>query len=74
MLNKASHPVIKLRKVKHRNLQNLLNFMYQGEENVNEENFLEIAEDFNVRGPCERNTEGFKYFTSQTFIFKGRKY
>ena len=57
MLNKASHPVIKLRKVKHRNLQNLLNFMYQGEENVNEENppcFLEIAENLNVSGKKDR--------------------
>ena len=49
MLNKSSHPVIKLRKVKHRNLQNLLSSMYQREENVNEE-------DLNVRGLCERNT------------------
>ena len=45
-LNQAPHPVIYLRKVKYRNLQNLLNFMYQGEANVSEEDlpsFLEIA-------------------------------
>merc|ERR1719482_1617538 len=52
-LNLTSHPVIYLRRVNYRNLQNLLNFMYQGEANVAEEDlssFLEIAEDLNVRG------------------------
>ena len=37
--------------------------MYQGDANVNEQNlpsFLEIAEDLNVRGFYERNTDGFK--------------
>ena len=61
--NQTPHPVIYLRKVKYRYLQNLLNFMYQGEENVAEEdlnNFLEIAEDLNLRGLCERNLDSYK--------------
>ena len=59
-LNQTFHPVIYLRKVKYRDLQNLLNFMYQGEANVSEEdlnNFLEIAEDLNMRGLSEKNTD-----------------
>merc|ERR1719508_679438 len=62
-VNQTPHPVIYLRKVKYRDLQNLLNFMYQGEANVAEEdlnNFLEIAEDLNVRGLCERNLDSYK--------------
>ena len=49
-LNKAFHPVIYLRKVKYRDLQNLLNFIHQGEANVSEEdlnNFPEIADTLN---------------------------
>ena len=56
-LNQTFHPVIYLRKVKYRDLQNLLNFMYQGEANVSEEdlnNFLEIAVDLNIRGLGEK--------------------
>ena len=62
-LNQTPHPVIYLRKVKYKDLQNLLNFMYQGEVNVAEEdlpNFLEIAEDLNVRGLSEKNTNSYK--------------
>ena len=57
-LNQTPHPVIYLRRVKYKDLQNLLNFMYQGEANVSEEDFpsfLEIAEDLNIRGLCEGN-------------------
>ena len=62
-LNQTPHPVVYLRRVKYRDLQNFLNFMYQGEANVAEEDlssFLEIAEDLNVRGLCKRNTEGYQ--------------
>merc|ERR1719186_874613 len=56
--NQSSNQVIYLRKVKYRDLQNLVNFMYQGEVNVAEKDlssFLEVAEDLNVRGLSERN-------------------
>ena len=33
-LNQNPHPLIYLRRVKYKDLQNLLNFMYQGEVNV----------------------------------------
>ena len=58
-LNQTLHPIIYLRKVSYRNLQNLLDFMYQGEVNVAEEDlsiFLEFAEDLNVCGLSEGNT------------------
>ena len=51
-LNQNPHPVIYLRKVKYKNLQSLLNFMYQGEVNIVEEdlpNFLEVAEDLKLK-------------------------
>ena len=58
--NQNPHSLIYLRRVRYRDLQNLLNFMYQGEVNVAKEDlasFLEVAEDLDVRGLSERNAE-----------------
>merc|ERR1719508_22721 len=58
-LNQNPHPIIFLRRVKYEDFQNLLNFIYQGEVTVAEENlsrFLEIAEDLKVKGLSERNS------------------
>jgi len=58
----SPHPFIYLRRVKYKDLQNLLTFMYQGEVNVPEENltgFLEVAEDLNIRGLSKGNMEVF---------------
>ena len=55
-MNQNPHPLIYLRRVKYKDLQNLINFMYQGEVNVAKEDlssFLEVAEDLNIRGPSE---------------------
>ena len=63
-LNQNTYPLIYLRKVKYRYLQNLLTFMYQGEVNVAEEDlhsFLEVAEDLQVKGLSERNKEGYSF-------------
>ena len=57
-LNLAPHPVIYLRRVINRNIQNLLNFMYVAEEDL--PSFHEIAEDLNVRDLCERNKKEFE--------------
>ena len=60
-LNQNPHPLIYLRRVKYKDLQNLLTFMYQGEVNVAEEDlpdFLELAEDLLIRGLSERNKKG----------------
>ena len=60
-LHQNPHPLIYLRKVKYINLQNLITFMYQGEVDVTKEDlpsFLEAAEDLNIRGLSEANTEG----------------
>jgi len=57
-LNQNPHPLIYLRRVRYIDLQNLLNFMYQGEVNVAEEDlarFLEVSEDLNIKGLSERN-------------------
>ena len=59
--HQTPHPLIYLRKVTYRNLCNLLNFMYQGQVDVAEEDlgsFLEVAEDLNVRGLSNENMEG----------------
>ena len=57
-LNLAPHPVIYLKRVINRNIQNLLNFMYVAEEDL--PSFHEIAEDLNVRDICERNKKEFE--------------
>ena len=60
-LNQNPHPLIYLRKIKYKDLQNLLTFMYQGKVNVDEEDlpsFLEMAEDLLIRGLSEGNQEG----------------
>merc|ERR1712096_423011 len=60
-LHQNPHPLIYLRNVKYINLQSLIKFMYQGEVDVAEEDlpsFLEAAEDLNIRGLSEANTEG----------------
>merc|ERR1719469_763573 len=54
--NSNPHPVIYLRGVKYKYLQNLINFIHQGEVNVAEEDlndFLEAAEDLKIRGLSE---------------------
>ena len=59
-LNQNPHPLIYLRRVKYKDLQNLLSFVYQGEVNVAKEDlpsFLEVAEDFNIRGLSEGNKQ-----------------
>merc|ERR1719186_2504711 len=55
-LNKNSHPLIYLRRVKYKDLQNLVKFIYQGEVNIGEEDlasFLEVAEELQVKGLSE---------------------
>ena len=55
------HPFIFLRRVKYKDLQNLLTFMYQGEMNISEEelnSFLEVANNLNIKGLSKRNMEG----------------
>merc|ERR1719186_465719 len=57
-LNQNSHPLIYLRRVRHKDLQNLITFMHQGEVDVDEEDlsiFLEVAEDLQVTGLYEGN-------------------
>ena len=75
-LNQSPHPVIYLRRVKFQNLQNLLDFMYQGETNVAKKdltNFLELAEDLNVRGLCERNQDVGDFKIEESFQFAKNK-
>merc|ERR1719186_1009721 len=57
-LNKDPNLFIYLRKVKLEHLQKLIDFMYQGEAEVHEDNlptFLEVAEDLKVKGLSEGN-------------------
>jgi len=52
-LNKSMHPLIFLRNVGYKDLENLLNFMYQGEVNILEKdvaNFLKVAQDLKING------------------------
>ena len=51
--NPHQHPLIYLRDVKKKELVNILDFMYQGEVNIENDNlkdFLLVADDLKVRG------------------------
>jgi len=56
--NPNQHPLIYLRGVKNTDFNNILNFIYRGEVNIEEEelaSFLAVAEDLQIKGLCERN-------------------
>jgi len=62
--NTHQHPLIYLRGVKFSDLQSVLNFMYQGEVNIAQEelnSFLAVAEDLRVKGLTQKETDSEKY-------------
>ena len=57
--NPHQHPLLYLRGVKYKELENVLNFMYQGEVNVAQEDlntFLSVAEELQVKGLTQGNS------------------
>ena len=57
-MNRSPHPIIYLRNVSYEVLKKLLQFMYQGEVNISEQNFnsfLDLARDLQVIGLTEEN-------------------
>jgi len=57
--NPHQHPLLYLKGVKYTDLQSVLNFMYQGEVNVAQEelnSFLAVAEDLRVKGLTQNNS------------------
>merc|ERR1711892_203033 len=57
--NKHEHPLLYLKGVKYTDLVSVLNFMYQGEVNVAQEelnSFLAVAEDLQVRGLSQKSS------------------
>jgi len=58
--NPHQHPLLYLKGVNSRDLGSLLNFMYQGQVNVAQENlntFLTVAEEFKVKGLTQGSSE-----------------
>jgi len=58
--NVHQHPLIYLKGIKFSDLQSVLNFMYQGEVSVAQEDlnsFLSVAEDLRVKGLTQNQTE-----------------
>ena len=58
--NKHQHPLLYLKGVKHTDLVAVLDFMYQGEVNVAQEElntFLAVAEDLKVKGLTQNDSE-----------------
>jgi len=58
--NPHQHPLLYLKGVKYKELLSVLNFMYQGEVNVAQEelnSFLAVAEDLRVKGLTQNNSE-----------------
>ena len=78
--NLNPHPFIYLRGVKYKDLSNLLNFMYQGEVNIPQEeldSFLAVAEDLKIRGLSgdeNRKSLNDKQQSPQKDIFCKQKY
>ena len=61
--NAHQHPLVYLKGVKFSDLQSVLNFMYQGEVNVAQEelnSFLAVAEDLRVKGLTQNQSENQK--------------
>jgi len=59
--NPHQHPLLYLKGVKYKELVCVLNFMYQGEVNVAQEelnSFLAVAEDLRVKGLTQGNSSG----------------
>jgi len=59
--NPHQHPLLYLKGVKYKELLCVLNFMYQGEVNVAQEelnSFLAVAEDLRVKGLTQNNSSG----------------
>ena len=61
-INQKSNILIYLMRVNHRDLQNLITFMYEGVVDVEEQDqdlpsFLEVAEDLQIRGLSEANPD-----------------
>merc|ERR1712021_213810 len=57
--NPHQHPLLYLKGVKYKELLSVLNFMYQGEVNVAQEelnSFLAVAEDLRVKGLTQNST------------------
>jgi hypothetical protein len=57
--NPHQHPLLYLKGVKYKELLSVLNFMYQGEVNVAQEelnSFLAVAEDLRVKGLTQNNS------------------
>jgi hypothetical protein len=57
--NPHQHPLLYLKGVKYKELLSVLNFMYQGEVNVAQEDlnsFLAVAEDLHVKGLTQNNS------------------
>ena len=62
MSNETSHSFIYLKGVRYKDLQYLIEFMYQGKVVIPEEDvscFLEVAEDLNVRRLSKIKKEGY---------------
>jgi len=67
--NKHDHPLLYLKGVKYADLVSVLNFMYQGQVNVAQEelnSFLAVAEELRVRGLSQNNDQLGEKKTSST--------
>ena len=68
--NSNQHPFVYLRGVKYKDLVSLVNFMYEGEVNIEEddlERFLSTAEDLKIQGLSEYIKLLIKNLTKMTF-------
>ena len=70
--NKHTHPLIYMRGVKSQNLEAIIDFLYFGETNVDQENldsFLAFAEELQLKGLMETDAAVEEEKESETFAF-----
>lgn len=75
-VNPCKHPIVILQGVSYEALKNLLQFMYQGEVSVTQDEipaFMKVAETLKVKGLTE-NSAGVSIFAVQSVVFIKRRF
>ena len=67
--NPQQQPIIYLTGVAHKEMQSMVNFMYLGQTEVEQDglnHFMEVAAKFDVKGLSQRGKDSYENFTDQT--------
>merc|ERR1712198_275614 len=74
--NPHQHPLFYLKGIKHSQMMGLIDFMYKGEVSVAQEdlnNFLVVAEELQIKGLTQNNSENKNTSTSAPLSSKSKR-